>query len=329
MTLIVARKIGNNIIINSDTRLTYPKVDQHDPDPKRIQHHRPSEGTIKTVNLTPDVNLSYAGDVSIAERVLSHFSGKIGARVEFNLNNLIGHLHYLHIESKQETDFILSIGDTDPNHTKIFVIKDGAVSDVHAAWIGSYKAFKIYQQTFIKLSDKEKLNEFFTKHSATQIFTAQLPTFDEAFNDVYSRSHLAMRDVVLGEQVEDVGGFVISSVFNGHSFKYCGYFECYPIGFGRNISIPKGASAIPLGSNQEGSFAVSVGGSGIYRLPIYFPHGKFGMIYSREYSALMDPKSFYDVTAEEFQGILRTKGIPDNLSVIDFGENSFTVGKNT
>lgn len=329
MTLIVARKTDNKIIINSDTRLTYPKVDQHDPDPMRIQHHRPSEGTVKTINLTPDVNLSYAGDISIAECVLSHFSGKMGGKVEFNLNNLIGHLHYLHLESDKVTDFILSIGDTDPKHTKIFAIKDGTVDDVPVAWIGSHEAFRIYQQTFIKLSDKQKLTQQIANNSSTQIFIVQLPTFNEEFNELYSRSHFAMREVVLGEKVEDVGGFVISSVFNGHSFKYSGHFECYPIGFGRSISIPSGPSAIPLGSPQEGSFAVSVGSSCTYRLPIYFPHGKFGMIYSRESSGLMEPKPFYNVTAEQFQNILRLKDIPVNLPVIDFGENSFTVGKNT
>jgi len=328
MTLIVARKLGNQIIINSDTRLTYPKVDQYDPDPKRIQHHRPSEGVVKTVNLTPDVNLSFAGDVSVAEKVLSHFSGKIGDRVEFNINNLIGHLHYLHLESGKETDFILSIGDSQPSHTKVIAIKDGNVSDVYAAWIGSHDAFQIYQKTFIELTDKSKLNERFTQHSSTQIFAAAMPTNNEELNEVYTRSHFAMRDVVLGEQVADVGGFVISSVFNGHSFKYCGYFECYPIGFGRTHVLPKGGSMIPLGSNQEGSFAVSVGGMNTYRLPIYFPHGCFGMIYSREQSALMEPTPFYDVTADSFQEILRANGLQDSLSIIDFDGGAFTVGKN-
>lgn len=329
MTLVVARKIGNQVIINSDTRLTYPKVDQHDPDPKRIQHHRPSEGVVKTVNLTPDVNLSFAGDVSVAEKVLSHFPGKIGDRVEFDLNNLIGHLHYLHIDSGQETDFILSIGDAQPSHTKIIAIKDGSVSDVHAAWIGSHDAFQIYQKTFIELSDKSKLKECLTQHSSVQVFVAEMPTNDEELNEVYTRSHFAMRDVILGEKVADVGGFVISSVFNGYSFKYCGYFECYPIGFGRTHVLSKGVSTIPLGSNKEGSFAVSVGGMNIYRLPIYFPHGCFGMIYSREQSALMEPTPFYDVTAENFQEILRSKGMQDNLSIIDFGGEAFTIGRKT
>ncbi|MBE0359218.1 hypothetical protein [Pseudoalteromonas aliena] len=329
MTLIVARKIGNKIIINSDTRLTYPKVDQYDPDPKRIQHHRPSEGTIKTINLTPDVNLSFAGNVSIAERVLSYFPGKIGERVEFNINNLIGHLHYLHIESNQETDFILSIGSPEESHSKIFSIKDGSVSDVNVAWIGSYDAFRIYQETFIKLSGQNKLNDHMSKDSSTLIFTAAMPTQDKELNEIYTRSHFAMRDVVWGEKIEDVGGFVISSVFNGYSFKYCGYFECYPIGFGRTKSLLKGVSTIPVGSNREGSFAVSVGSSVIYRLPIYFPHGNFGMIYSREQSALMEPMTFCDVSAKDFQEILRIKGIPDHLSIINFEDDSFTFGKNT
>lgn len=325
----MARKLGNQVIINSDTRLTYPKVDQHDPDPKRIQHHRPSEGIVKTVNLTPDVNLSFAGDVSVAEKVLSHFPSKLGDRVAFNLNNLIGHLHYLHLDSGQETDFILSIGDVQPSHTKIIAIKDGSVSDVQTAWIGSHDAFQIYQKTFIELSDTSKLNERLGQNSAVHIFVAAMPTNDAKVNEVYTRSHFAMRDVILSEEVADVGGFVISSVFNGHSFKYCGYFECYPIGFGRTHVLPKGDSTIPLGSNKEGSFAVSVGGMNIYKLPIYFPHGRFGIIYSREQSALMAPTSFFDITTENFQKILRNKGMQDYLSIIDFDSNVITIGRST
>lgn len=329
MTLIVARKSGNKIIINSDTRLTYEKIDQHDPDPKRIQHHRPTEGTVKTINLTPDVNLSFAGDVSIAEKVLSHFNGRVGEIVEFNLNNLIGHLNYLHMTSDRATDFILSIGDPDPINTKIIVIKDGVVADVPVAWIGSHDAFSIFQKTFMSLDDKEALKKQVMKSAETQLFTVQLPTNDEVFNDLYLRTHFAMREVVLGELVEDVGGFVVSSVFNGNSYKYLSYFECYPIGFGRTKSFLSGSNQIPLGSAAEGSYAVSIGGNCTYNLPIYFPHGKFGMIYSRENSSLMSPSPYYDCEAEQFQEIVRGKKIHVNFSVINFSDNSFTLGQST
>lgn len=325
MTLVVARKNKNKIIINSDTQITYPKTDQNDPDPHRIQHHRPSEGLVKTINIASDVNLSFAGTVAFAEKVLSNFNCKIGNTKTFDLNNLIGHLNYLHVSSEQNIDFILSIGDSDPQHTKIIVIKDGAVSDVQTAWIGNHSAFRIYQKNFLSMSENFDLKKMFSD-SATLLSAIQLPSKDQVFNELYLKTHYAMREVVLGEKADDVGGFVISSVYYEKKFKYCGYFDCHPIGFNRTKKVSKQDSALDLGSPEEGSYAVSVGGSCTYNLPIYFPHGKFGMIYTREDSALMEPILFYNKNAQEFKEIVRQKKIPTDFSTIDFTENSVSIG---
>ena len=61
MSLVVARKIGNEIYIVSDTKLT---------DLLRHEKIPPDQGTIKSIILKPDLTICFAGNVPLAAEAI-------------------------------------------------------------------------------------------------------------------------------------------------------------------------------------------------------------------------------------------------------------------
>lgn len=311
MSLIVAKKIENCIIITSDTRLTYGSGD------KRIQTHRPAEGLIKTINIIKDVNLSFAGEIVWVEKVMKSFEN---IKETLNLNYFINVLLHVNTESNFETEFILSIGENEPDSTKIFEIKNGKVRSVDSAWIGSNSAFSKFQEAYHNCTDPLGTIKATDKLSQTELVAIELPSNDQKLNELYMKCFHAMTEVVEERAVQEVGGFVVPCVYLAGWFRYIGYLYCFPIGFNKTINIS--SNPVNLGSAEEGSFAVCLGGGATFNLPIYFPHGKVGLIFSRVYEHMMKPECFSNISYKCFTGILDSRKIPHKLASINFENDS-------
>ena len=128
MSLIVARKVKNNLIILSDTKLT-PHNDER-------ANNRPSDGTIKSYILSKQISVSFAGSQYFAEAALKKIGNSLD--VEFIKDVLLE----THKESCKETDFILAL---DFEYPSLFVIKDFRIEETENSWIGSQSGFNQYQ----------------------------------------------------------------------------------------------------------------------------------------------------------------------------------------
>lgn len=133
MTLVVANKQGNNLVLVADTKLNDPSIIENNP----------LCSVLKIAILHPIVQLGYAGVIHYAEKAIKEFYD----RNISDLESLVDLLSGIHTESNFQTDFILctAVGGI----PKIYVIKEGKTSrDVSSAWIGDQQAFNLYQRTF-------------------------------------------------------------------------------------------------------------------------------------------------------------------------------------
>ena len=314
MSLIVAKKSANCIVVTSDTRLTYLNT-------RQTQNHKPSDGTLKTVNIARNVNISFAGNTVHIGYVYEYL---IRQGKTLDIDKFIKALLEININTNFEIDFILSVGSCNIEETKIFSIKKGIVCDVESAWIGSQRAFSEFQKAYHNC--KNPLKEFTSISSELTNITVVELTNDEALNVFYMRSFIAMHKVIENTYIEEVGGLVIPCVYINGCFNFKGYSYYYPIGFNRTKPIKSG-HPLNLGSANEGSYSVSVSGKSRTELPVYFPHADLGIIYFSGLNAkLMTPELFPNVSCSEFIKILNNRNIPHNLSCIIFKDNSIKLG---
>ncbi|SRR6266542_6581371 len=134
MSLIVARKQGNQLAIVSDTKLTYPNEDI------KGQKNNPSEGVIKTVIINPNLCVSFAGDIDYAEKAIKELNNN------HSIEETIKILEKYHNRSDYKTEFLVCAGKPSPI---IHKIKVNESKDVHSSWIGDIKAFSSFQENLM------------------------------------------------------------------------------------------------------------------------------------------------------------------------------------
>lgn len=111
-------------------------------DPKTIENN-PLNSILKIAILHPQVKLAYAGVIHYAEQVIRDFYDKNIC----DLKDLVPLLLTAHIESNQQTDFILATALN--GKAQIISIKNRTLEyEVDNAWIGDARAFNVYQQSF-------------------------------------------------------------------------------------------------------------------------------------------------------------------------------------
>ena len=256
MTLVIGRICGGALRIDSDSKITDPRIVSN--------RNNIFSGLLKSVILSPHICVSYAGDVAIAQNAIE----ELYKLSEISIKNVKNLLLKIHIESDSATDFL--IGSLE-SQALIYKIQNCKIEVSNQNfWIGDIKGFELFQSLFfpkIKSTDPSK------------IFEAHADAFEE---------------VLSSNLIDGIGGFHIcvhsrpllqyqlkTTIFNGRPFS---------ITVSGNATFP-----IPFGNAQSGSFATSYLPSvDIYKpaIGIHFPFGNFGTLYypkiSRELIIIRD-----------------------------------------
>lgn len=244
MTLIVSRIEKNQIKIISDSKIT----------DKNAVRNNPLTGNLKSFILTPQISVSFAGNVHYAEKFLSlYFSKKIKTFEELKFYCLA-----LNNESNNKTDFIIASLVNKPTLHKI---SNRKISDnLQNTWIGDKLGFEKYQEAFHNKQSEKK---------------------------VFSKMTSAFEKVIADEKIESISDFQIAIDTVYHE-KTNAYFFIYAMKMSMNI-VPQTIkikanefNPILFGGPEIGGFGSSYLRSIDFLKPavaIHFPQGKFGILF--------------------------------------------------
>lgn len=179
MTLVVARKIDDTLVIVSDSKVT----------DDAMLHPSLLNGALKTIVVSSTLCVSFAGNVPLATEALAEvITGSIRDR-----DDLIVHLLKCHRQCSGACDFLIACHK--PPILLARVTEGRCETDLQTTWIGDHTAFEAYQ---------EKL--------ATDPFaqsTARYAGSDEMA--VASRMQGALSAVIADGLHPSVGNFVITA----------------------------------------------------------------------------------------------------------------------
>jgi len=281
MSLIVARKHKDSLLIFSDTKLTYKFKDKNSP----------KDGTINAIILSPKLSLCYAGDVYFAELVLNEIEDN--ESVEEIQDILLKH----HVDSNQATDFILAVGIETPF---FLLVKKGKVSRENNCWIGSQEGFSRFQKNYLS-------NYQHQDTSGVSIKAIKLPdTNDLQLRELYSKQFDAMVGVIESHDIQEVGGFIIPLLFENSHFCYQMYVKVFRKALNVEEEMNEnGHSVVGFSNVADGAFTVNFFGGKTSELAIHFFHGDIGVIYKRENWGLLNPKILSEIDEIEFSEYLK------------------------
>jgi len=244
MTLIISRIEKKQLKIISDSKIT----------DKKAVRNNPLSGNLKSFILTPQLSVSFAGNVFYAEKFLSiYFSNQIKT-----LEQLISCCLSLNNESNDETDFIIASLINKPVLYKISGRK--VVDNIQSAWIGDKIGFNKYQESFHK---------------------------DKSDKNIFAKMNSAFESVIADEKIESVADFQITvdtvyhEKLNANFFIYAMKMS---MSFAPKTITLKGNdfATIPFGGPETGGFGTSYLRSIDFLKPavgIHFPQGKFGVLF--------------------------------------------------
>lgn len=136
MTLVVARKTDEILQIESDSKIN----------DRNTVRNGPFLGVLKTLIITPNLSISYAGRIRPAEIALE----EVFKLSTWNSRQLYQHLLQANIESDNETDFLVCF--THGLKSSITKIADGMISeDQQYAWIGDHEAYQFFNEKRLRL----------------------------------------------------------------------------------------------------------------------------------------------------------------------------------
>lgn len=283
MTLIVARKTGNEIRMCSDAKITYPDN----------LRNNPLKGALKLIT-TNDLCIGYAGNYHVALEAIREVRKQnltdYGQATDF--------LFKAHKDSDMSVDFIIAVYLPT---LMLIKISEGSVDmDLDSTWIGDSDAFSEYQKLY---------------HLAS-------PTTSEAGNEqetkkyeVASRMTEALGQLVREKKYESVGDFTVSVLCSDKGFRYLGNAMVFPV----SQEIPPGvATKLKFGTAQQGGYSYSVLESrtpNLGAVGVHFFQGNIGALYHPLES---DEAIIYStVTFEDFkQAVMKDYGIKiDGLKI--------------
>jgi len=271
MSLIVAKREGENICIVSDTKLTYP--DEKHP---KLQNAAPDKGVIKSVIINEHVCISFAcDDIDEAEKAI-----RVCRELYNDTINMLKHLNKTNKETNGKTEFLVCV--TLPRMNKIYEIKDFKITETPYAWIGSKEGYNVFQE----MMHLEK---------------AKFKREDNILSDLSS----AMSEVIKSGKEPNVNGFSISISNAGNRFNYNNYLSIELVPktyYGSNHVITHGTAA-------EGGYSVKIfSPENRYDIvTVYIVQSGFGIIYKIINKSLLRPEIINNVNEHEFAEILKIK----------------------
>jgi len=280
MSLIVARRIDNEVRIITDTKIT----------DDLILHQTLLGGKLKCVVVSPTCCVCFAGIVALAEEALSPIlDGEICDR-----QRITTHLLQHHRASKGEIDFI--VASLDEPVAAIDRITEGELEmNLISAWIGDQPAFNTYQRCY---------------HADLGRSAASV-SLEESF-EIASRMSDAFKAVIEDHRHASVGDFaltVTSRPAQSDGFRYL----CRAGAFGfRSVSNTTTPTSLLQSLGAEGgSFHYTVlvpTIAGVGAVAVHLLEGKVGAFF---YPAqCWSPTVFKNVGVDQFvQAIARRFGV--------------------
>jgi hypothetical protein len=274
MSLIVARKDGEHIVIVGDTQLTYPNQAV-----KRLKT-LPREGVLKSVIINDSICVSFANVVKHAEEALKAISPNT------TTSNILTILEHYHHSSEEETDFILSTSIPSP---KIYEIKKGITKETPVAWIGSQAGYNAFQRSIIE-GREPTANSPYSNLNVQEALPG-IPLFDKMSS--------AIDFVIEDESIPEVRGFKNIILLRENRFQFMPYLKFYREEL--IISEP-GTFVIGHGTPQSGSYTlVFVGESKDHKnVALHVKQGNFGVLYQRKDNGLLWPEVYENMDEVDF-----------------------------
>lgn len=301
MTLVIAKKIEDEIIILSDTKFTYDNDKSY-----KLLYSNADEyiGGLKAVLIFPGVCVCFAGKVAFARDAFLEIIEKT-VNV-FDKNILINHFLAFHKKSGQSTDFLIM---TNTGTLEIFKIQNGKVTwDEDSVWIGDHEAFSEFQKCFLGNSQ----NEGEVGKAEFEIFSYG-NDINSSVSDSFSKNIKAFNSV-LKSNILSVGGICTVIRFNLNKAYYLEYSKA-----NGTPRIALNGKNIYLGKEPEGAFAFHVAprssiGLGVFA--VYYYTGKFGIIYAPVFN--FSPQIIKDLEFEDFSKMLNEKLDTSFKAMLDF-----------
>ncbi|MBI3129246.1 MAG: tetratricopeptide repeat protein [Candidatus Tectomicrobia bacterium] len=241
MSLVVAKKTNKFFCIVGDSQLTLTNA----------THQNPLQGILKSVILSSNLCVSFAGNLHFAEEAIR----TIPSIEKSTLQTVIDHFLRWHEKSTEAhastTDFILAIGEP---HFCLIAIKDARANNVETTWIGNQDAFSEFQE-YMQTEKFPPLPHPPEGNLAASISAILCPEHPDADHSTYTRMNNAMDAVIYNQKHKDVGGFKIPIATHKNDFCYMPYMRVYPEPV---VLPPVGAEkVIPFGTVEQGGYAIS------------------------------------------------------------------------
>lgn len=244
MTLVVGRIFQGGIRIDSDSKITDPQIVDN--------RNNIFSGLLKTIILNPNISVSYAGGVEIAQKAIEELY-KLNS---FEINSVKSLLLKINIDNNYETDFLIASLENQP---LLYKISNGKIEPSNSShWIGDIDGFNLFQSEYLP-----KLKSYDPKH----IFSTHSDAFEK---------------VIESKKIESIGGFHITVHRTQLGLEYLTKMQI-SIGQPTSITLSGNQSKIlPFGNAQTGAFSYSYLKSENPFAPaigIHFPIGNFETLY--------------------------------------------------
>jgi hypothetical protein len=274
MSLVVARQIGQEIRIISDTKM----MGHHD------LRQTPFDGGLKCIVLSPTCCVSFVGNARSAEIAMAPIiGGSISTR-----DAIDSHLLKHHCNSRDAVDFLVG---TSGEGVHIDRIAGGAVEkDLPATWIGDHAAFAAYQAAYHVDAGSQPSNDFLEERF--QIANRM----GDAFGAVIADPTIV--------SVEDFTISVTSSPAEEDGFRYLARAGGY--GF-KTVSLSAAATSLLQTVGAEGgsyNYSVLVPTSaGVGAVAVYIREAGLGALFfpAKSWRAILSRESSIEV----FIGVIR------------------------
>lgn len=281
MSLIVARKDGEHIVIVGDTQLSYPNQTV-----KRLKT-LPREGVLKSVIINDSICISFANVVRHAEEALKTINP------DATPNEVLTILERFHRSSEEETDFILSSNMPSPT---IYEIKNGVAKETSVAWIGSQAGYNAFQKSIIEGREPNTNSPY--SNMNIQEALPEIPLF--------AKMSSAIDFVIEDETIPEVRGFKNIILLKDNRFQFMPYMKFYREEL--VITEPR-TFVIGHGSPESGSYTlVFIGGSKDHKTAaLHIKQGNFGILYRRVDNGLLWPELCENMDEVDFFEFITTR----------------------
>lgn len=263
MSLIVARREGEAVVIVSDTKLTSPTGTLSDP----------LRGAIKLVPLTGWLAVAYAGNITIAAETINvarfHW-------LRLSRRELVDRFLQAHRAARHDVEFILAFDSP----IELVCVKDGKIQSNDVMWIGDKAGFDRYQQAYLEV----EINQ-----PPSSIVWTMLLDSDGASNAPSLRMRRAMEVVIADRTINSVGGFCIVLVRRSFGWMFGEYVHTQTAELGSQTlaEIVQLAVGDAAGGHYTLYFTCGITPFGIWPA-LYVVEAKLGLVFGAEKSGLYE-----------------------------------------